>query len=155
MNRDYEAFFKTSAWGGNIDAPKSTASSESSGGQAANGLPQPNLVSISVHDSERDENSSRAEKNTRQERPVIRPSLPIPMPKPRSKTTGDVISDENSGVSPLHSPQAQRRHGPNPPAKRMPLLPPIPVQLSEVCMYVCTHIRTMFYPRSGTIVLAV
>lgn len=120
VNRDYEAFFKASAWGRDSHATKpSTAGEFSASSSTVSSMAGNHPVTIAIQ-SERSELPSSG-------RPT-KPSLPLPAGKPRSRTSGDVLEDqreERPKVPNLHSPQLPRSHGiGGGPAKRTPMLPP-------------------------------
>lgn len=128
VNRDYEAFFKTSAWDSASSKPSEKPERPRSGMA---------VMSPSSGAEQRDQQSqSRLEKG-RPERPA-RPSIPIhgAPGKPRSKTGGDITAvDEKVKPQQQPSPQAQRRQLPNVP-QRKPILPPLPAgnqRPTEVC----------------------
>lgn len=123
VNRDYEAFF-TSAWGGKAgETPKPAPASESSSaGNLASSTPNP--ISLLVPAESTEPSVSRSDRPTKPER-AVRPSLPLPVNKPRSRTSGDVIDQREEHVKPappVHSPQMVKAHIGA--AKRTPLLPP-------------------------------
>ncbi len=129
VNRDYEAFFKTSAWGGGDvggRAPKPASSSSNDASPSTND----GAVSVPVREEQRQNGSKRQPDNVKlKPEKTTRPSIHLPA-KPRSKTSSDSVLDDlvekvpSIKVNPLHSPQPQRKHGPSPPPKRPPMLPP-------------------------------
>ena len=149
VNRDYEAFFKTSAWGNESDGQGQGGVNEASGGESVT----PPVSSVSVPQSEPvAEQPPKRERHTKQERPS-KPSLPVPLSKPRSKTSGDITGEqkeEGAGKGAGHSPMVPRSHGANVPGqKRPPIMPPPPSpagqgqaqskQPHEV-LYMCVHV---------------
>lgn len=131
VNRDYEAFF-TSAWGGKAQGTPRPAPGNEGGNLACS---TPNPISSSVPAESTEQSAGRSDRPTKQERPV-RPSLPLPVNKPRSRTSGDVIEPREERVkpaTPVQSPLVGKTHiGAT---KRTPLLPP------EVRLPGCARIR--------------
>lgn len=129
VNRDYEAFFKTSAWGKDSSAHISAGANESSnnsGAVSSGNIPAPSSIQIEHSEQPIGQPSGRQERHTKQER-LAKPSLPLPVSKPRSRTSGDVIDprEEKGKGAGLHSPQLpSRSFGANAPAKKPPILPP-------------------------------
>lgn len=141
VNRDYEAFF-TSAWGGGrMRASKPTPSNEgASNGNLVASAVVPLSMSVPVPVSVSAEQPAiRPDRLlTKQERPTTKPSLAIPVSKPRSKTGGDVIDlkmERDKPVVPMHSPQMPRANIGA--AKRTPLLPPTGQQVRLHATYYC------------------
>ena len=128
VNRDYEAFFKTSAWEKSVsNTANSPTSNEPPRSLASppNGVMSSNVSSaaMSVSQGERSEQQCNSRGDQKPDKPV-RPLLPYM--KLRNKTNEDASDQKDNRVriSPHQSPPSHRKLGPNAPVKRTPLLPP-------------------------------
>lgn len=140
VNKDYEAFF-TSAWGqgssmgdrrpvsanemqsaGNMssDIEQASRQAERHADQPSGQAERHNVEQANRRERHTEQPSFRAERHGKPETPVL-PSLPLPVRKPHSKTSEDLMGDQREdgfrGVAPLVSPHGHA-------AKRTPMLPP-------------------------------
>ena len=142
VNRDYEAFLTPSAWGGQPVKKPPEAVTPSSGATSNS------TQSVSPQNGRSEPSAGGG--NTKAERAL---NLALPTVKPRSRTSGDVISEgkgegqqqQQKGGQQFggHSPLVPRSHAlgqqgpPQPPQKRSHY-PPNPPQKTEVCL-MCIH----------------